>query len=172
MFSYCCCSVAKSFPLFVTPWTAARQASLSFIIFQSLFEHMSMESVMPSNHLILCCPLLLLPSIFPSIRVFQRVSSSHQVAKVFELQLYHRSFQWIFICIYIYIESEEFTLQLGLCRMLWLLRFLIRQRDTTLKQKRKLQKGNLASWCTEIIIIEGRGLWGCWCEGACIDSLH
>ena len=56
--------------LLETPWTAARQASLSFTISQNLFKLMSIESVMPPNHLILCCPLLLLPSIFPSIRVF------------------------------------------------------------------------------------------------------
>ena len=56
--------------LFVTPWTAARQAFLSFTISQSLLRFMSTESVMPSNHLILCCPLLLPPSIFPSIRGF------------------------------------------------------------------------------------------------------
>ena len=56
--------------LFVTPWTAPHQASLSFAISQSLLKLMSMESVMPSNHLILSRPLLLLPSIFPSIRVF------------------------------------------------------------------------------------------------------
>ena len=56
--------------LFVNPWTAAHQASLSFTISQSLLKLMSIESVMPSNHLILCHPLLLLPSIFPSIRVF------------------------------------------------------------------------------------------------------
>ena len=56
--------------LFATPWTAARQASLSFTISQSLFKLMSIESVMPSNHLILCRPPLLLPSIFPSMRVF------------------------------------------------------------------------------------------------------
>jgi len=55
--------------LLVTLWTAARQASLSTIS-QSSLKLMSIESVMPSNHLILCCPLLLLPSIFPSIRVF------------------------------------------------------------------------------------------------------
>ena len=55
--------------LFETPWTAARQASLSFTISRSLLKLMSIESVIPSNHLILCCPLLLLPSIFPSIRV-------------------------------------------------------------------------------------------------------
>ena len=56
--------------LFSTSWTAARQASLSITISWSLFKLMSIESVMPSNHLVLCCPLLLLPSLFPSIRVF------------------------------------------------------------------------------------------------------
>ena len=60
--------------LFVTPWTAARQASLSITNSQSLRKLMSMESMMPSKHLILCCPLLLLPSIFPSIRVFSSES--------------------------------------------------------------------------------------------------
>ena len=56
--------------LFQTPWTVARQASLSFTISQSLLKLTSVESMIPSNHLILCRPLLLLPSIFPSIRVF------------------------------------------------------------------------------------------------------
>ena len=70
----------------------AHQASLSFTISRSLLRLMSIESVMPSNHLILCCPLLLLPSVFPSMRV----SSSHQVAEVLELQLQHQFFQWIF----------------------------------------------------------------------------
>ena len=56
--------------LFVTPWTAACQSSLSFTISWSLLRFMSIESVMPCNHLILCHPLLLLPSVFPSIRVF------------------------------------------------------------------------------------------------------
>ena len=56
--------------LFVTPWIAAHQAPLSFTIFQSLLRFMSIESVMLPNHLILCHPLLLLPLIFPSIRVF------------------------------------------------------------------------------------------------------
>ena len=56
--------------LFVTPWTAARQASLAITNSRSPFKPMSIESVMASNHLILCRPLLLLPSIFPSIRVF------------------------------------------------------------------------------------------------------
>ena len=60
--------------LFVTPWTAACQASLSITNSWRLPKPMSIESVMPSNHLILCCPLLLLPSIFPSIRVFSNES--------------------------------------------------------------------------------------------------
>ena len=60
---------------FATPWTAVSQASLSIINSQSLLKLMSIESVMPSNHLILCHPLLLLPSIFPSIRVFSNESA-------------------------------------------------------------------------------------------------
>ena len=61
--------------LFATPWIAARQASLSFTISQSLLKLMSIESVMPSNHLVLCHPLLLLPSIFLSISVFSNEST-------------------------------------------------------------------------------------------------
>ena len=60
--------------IFATPWTAAHQASLSITNPQSLLKLMSIESVMPSNHLILCLPLFLLPSIFPSIRVFTNES--------------------------------------------------------------------------------------------------
>ena len=63
--------------LFVTPWIVARQACLFITISQSLFKLMSIESVMPSNHLILCHPLLLLPSIFPRIRVFPDESVLH-----------------------------------------------------------------------------------------------
>ena len=63
--------------LFAAPGTAAHQASLSFTISQSLLKLMSIESVMPSNHLVLCHPLLLLPSIFPSIRVFSNESALH-----------------------------------------------------------------------------------------------
>ena len=81
---------------FKTWWTAALQASLSIINSQSLLKLMSIESVMPSNHLILCRPLLLLPSVFPSKGLFQWVSSWHQVAKVLEFQLQHQSFQWVF----------------------------------------------------------------------------
>ena len=61
--------------LFATPWTAARQASLAFTSSLSLLKLMSIESVTPSNHLILCRPLLLLPSIFPSIRVISNESA-------------------------------------------------------------------------------------------------
>ena len=60
--------------LFATPWTAACQASLYITNSQSLLKLMFIELVMPSNHLILCCPLLLLPSIFPSIRIFSNES--------------------------------------------------------------------------------------------------
>ena len=60
--------------LFATPWTAARQASLSITISQSLLKRMSVELMMPSDHLILCCPLFLLPSIFPCTRVFSNES--------------------------------------------------------------------------------------------------
>ena len=63
--------------LFVTPWTVAHQALLSFTIFWSLLKLMSIELVMPFHHLILCHPLLLLPSIFPSSRVFSSESALH-----------------------------------------------------------------------------------------------
>ena len=79
----CCCGLPQSVHFqsscsivsdSATPWTAAPQASLSFTNSWSLLKLMSVESVMPSNHLIPCCPLLLLPSIFPSIRVFSNES--------------------------------------------------------------------------------------------------
>ena len=83
--------------LFATQWTAPRQASLSITISQSLLKLMSIKSVMPSNHLLLCRPCLLRPSILPNKSVlFQWVSSSHKMAKVLEFQLQHQSFQWIF----------------------------------------------------------------------------
>ena len=63
--------------LFATPWTAAPKASLSITTSWSLLKLMCIESVMPSNHLILCHPLLLLPSIFPNIRVFSNESALH-----------------------------------------------------------------------------------------------
>ena len=63
--------------LFATPWTAGRQTSLSITNSRSLLKLMYIESVMPYNHFILCCPLLLLPSIFPNIRVFSNESVLH-----------------------------------------------------------------------------------------------
>ena len=72
---------------------AAFQASLSFTISWSVLKLMSIELVMPSNYLILCCPLLLLPPIFPSIRVF---SNESVIRKVLEFHLQHQSFQWVF----------------------------------------------------------------------------
>ena len=69
--------VLSHIQLFATPWTAARQASLSITNSRSLLKLMSTELVMPSNHLILCHPLLLLPSIFPNIRVFSNESVLH-----------------------------------------------------------------------------------------------
>ena len=79
--------------LFATPWTAARQAFLSITNSRSL---MSIELVMPSNHLILCLPSPPAFSLSQHQGLFQWVSSSHQVAKVLEFQLQYQSFQWIF----------------------------------------------------------------------------
>ena len=86
--------------LFVTPWTATHQASLSITNSRSLLKLMSITSVISSNHIIFCCPLLLLPSIFPSIDVFSNESVLHnrypKLLKLLELQFHHPSFQWVF----------------------------------------------------------------------------
>ena len=95
--------------LFATPWTTACQASLSITNSRSPPKPMSIELVMPSNHLILCRPLFLLPSIFPNIRVFPNesvlcikwsnywcFSSLYQVAKILAFQFQHQCFQWVF----------------------------------------------------------------------------
>ena len=80
------------FTHFATPWTAACQASLFLTISWSLLKFMSIESVMPSNHIVLCQPLPLLPSLFPSIRVFSSESALHiRWPKVLEVQLHHQS---------------------------------------------------------------------------------
>ena len=89
---FCCSSVASCVWLFVTPWTVAHQAPLSFTISRSLLKFMPTESVMLSNHLILCHTLLL----SQHHGLFQWVRSSHQGAKVLVLQLHHQSFQWTF----------------------------------------------------------------------------
>ena len=72
-----CCLLAQSCLLLATPWTAVRQSSLSFTMSWSLLKLVSIESVMPSNPLTFCCPLLLQPSIFPNIRVFSNESVLH-----------------------------------------------------------------------------------------------
>ena len=74
VFFYCSVQLLSHVRLSATPWTAACQAPLSITNSQSLLKLMSIESVMTCNHLILCCPFLLLPSIFPSIRVFSNAS--------------------------------------------------------------------------------------------------
>ena len=74
---FCCCSVTYLCLTLCDPWTTARHASLSFTISRSLFKPMSIELVMPPSHLILCCPLLFLPPIPPSIRVFSNESGLH-----------------------------------------------------------------------------------------------
>ena len=81
--------------LLATPWTAVSQAFLSFTVSQNLLKFMFIDSVMPSNHLILCHPLLLLPPLSQHQALSQCVYSLRQVAKVLELQLQHQSFQWI-----------------------------------------------------------------------------
>ena len=92
--SSCCCCVS-CLTLRAQELTAARQASLSFTTCLSLFKFTSTESVMPSNHLILCHPFSSCPLSFPESDLFQWVGSSHQMAKVLDLQLQPQSFQWI-----------------------------------------------------------------------------
>ena len=77
LWTYTCCSVAQSVQLFVTPWTAGCQASLSLTISWSLLKLISIDLVMPSNNLIIYCPLLLLSLIFSSIRVFSNELTLH-----------------------------------------------------------------------------------------------
>ena len=75
--AYHCCSVPQCIRFFQTPWAAAHHSSLCCTISQRLLKLMSIESLMPSNHLLLCHPLLLLPSIFPSIKDFSNESALH-----------------------------------------------------------------------------------------------
>ena len=92
--------------LFATPWTAGHQASLSITNSQTLLKLMSIESVMPSNHLILCCPLLLLPSIFLSIRVF----SNESVLCIRWPKYWSFSFSIRYICIRLFKLVFSFSL--------------------------------------------------------------
>ena len=82
--------------LFATPWTSACQASLFITNSWSLLKLMSIESVTPSYHLILCHPLSSCLQSFPASGLFQWVSSLHQVSKILDVQFQHQSFQWIF----------------------------------------------------------------------------
>ena len=91
------------------PWTTACQASLSITNSRNLLKLMSIKSVMPSNHLILCCPLLLLPSIFPSIRVFSNESILHIRWPKY----------WSFLTTYIYLASVNYLY------LKWLLKSII-----------------------------------------------
>ena len=96
---YVVCSVQFSCSVMsdsATPWTAARQGSLFFTNSWSLGKFMSIELVIPSNHLILCHPLSSCLQSFPVTGSFLMSHSSHQLAKVLEVQFQHRSFQWIF----------------------------------------------------------------------------
>ena len=91
----CCrCPITQSCPTLCDPMDCSTPASPVRHSFLELLKFMSIESTMPPNHPILCCPLLLLPSIFPSLRVFSKaLALQHQVAKVSELQIQHQSFQ-------------------------------------------------------------------------------
>ena len=92
---FCCCSVTKLCPTLCNPMNAT-PCSLSISISLSLLKLMSVESVMPSSHLILCHPSSPALNLSQHQGLFQWVSSWHQMAKVLELQLHHQSFQWIF----------------------------------------------------------------------------
>ena len=99
LLSDCCCCVQSlsHVQLFVTPWTAAHQASLSLTTSWSLPKFMSIASLMPSSRLILWCSLLLLPlSLSQNQELFQWVSCLHQRTNLLEFQLQHQSFQWVF----------------------------------------------------------------------------
>ena len=105
----CCCSVAQSCLHVATPWTVVHQASLSFIISWRLLRFMSIELVVPSNRLILCHPLLLLPSIFLSIRSFLVSWLFTSGGQSSGASASHQSFQWIFTG-FISFRTEWFVL--------------------------------------------------------------
>ena len=127
-------SVTQSCPTLCNPMDYSMPGLPVYHQLPEFTKLMSIESVMPSNHLILCRPLLLLPSIFHRIRVFSNESALHpQVAKVLEFQLQHQSFQWIlcfvhyyFPCVLIYFDQlYDMSKVLNLCE----LRLLINKVD-------------------------------------------
>ena len=130
----CCCSVAQLCLTLLTPWTTAHQASQTFTFSQSLPKLMSIESMMPFNHLILSSILLLLPSVFPSIKVFSNESAlCIKWPKYFlEFQLQHQSFQSVSGLIYLGLTSLIFLLSKGGSRVfsgtiVWKHQFFITQ---------------------------------------------
>ena len=125
--------------LFVTPWTAASQASLSITNSRSLLKLMSMESVMPSSHLILCCPLLLLPSVFPSIRVF----SNESVLRIMWPKYWYFSF--------IISPSNEYSGLISL-RMDWLDLLAVQGTLKSLLQHHSSKAAIL--WCSAFFIVQ------------------
>ena len=120
----------------MTPWTAACQASLSFTISWSLLKLISIESMMPSNHLILCSPLLL-PSIFPSIRVFSNESAIH----IWELKYWSFSIS----------PSNEYS-GLIFFRINWLNLLAVQGTLKSLLQHRNLKAAIL--WCTAFFMVQ------------------
>ena len=104
--------------LFETPWTAGHEAFLSSAISESLLKLRSIELMMPSNHLVICYPLLLLPSIFPNIRVFSIESPLHIRWPKYELQLQHQSFQWLFRVDFLWIDWFDLLSVQGTIRSL------------------------------------------------------
>ena len=112
-------SVAQfSVQLYVTPWTAPCQASLTFTISQSLLRFLSIESKMLSNHLILYRTLLLLPSVFPSVRVFANESALCSRWPKYWSQLQHQSFQWIFRVDFLWVIASYRSERRGSARSL------------------------------------------------------
>ena len=125
--------------LFATPWTAARQACLSITNSQSLLKLMSIESVMSSNHLILCCPFLILPSIFPLIRVF----SNESVLRIRWLKCWSFSFSII--------PSKEIPGLISF-RMDWLELCEVEATLKSLHQHHSLKASIL--WCSAFFIVQ------------------
>ena len=129
------------FQLFAAPWTEAHQASLSFIIYHTLLKVISTESVIPSNHLILCCSLLLLVSIFPSIRVFCNQLSLHiwwSKYWSFSFSISPNEYSGL-----IYFKINWFSLQY--CKVISLQPIKIIEKKIILKKKKKRLSGFLSS---------------------------
>ena len=130
-------------PLFVTPWTSACQASLSFTISRSLFKLPSIKSVMPSNHLILCHPLPLLPLIFPSIK-----ACSNESALCIRWPKY-----WSFSFSFSISQSNEYSelISLGLTGFILLSKGLSRVFSSTAVQKHQFFSAQPSLWSNSYI---------------------